>query len=79
MKCILLMVIRFIVDRYIPLSPQCPSDIRIPEKNVFVYMWRDSFLSVALIVSQHFMEPKDSLPNSQELSTCPYPEPDQCS
>jgi hypothetical protein len=29
------------------------------------------------IVSQHFMEPKGSIPNSQELSTCSYPEPDQ--
>jgi hypothetical protein len=25
------------------------------------------------------MEPEGSLPNSQELSTCPYPEPDQSS
>jgi hypothetical protein len=23
------------------------------------------------------MEPEGSIPNSQELSTCPYPEPDQ--
>jgi hypothetical protein len=29
------------------------------------------------IVSQHFMEPEGSIPNSQELSTCPYPEPDK--
>jgi hypothetical protein len=29
------------------------------------------------IVSQHFMEPEGSIPNSQELSTCSYPEPDQ--
>jgi hypothetical protein len=28
-------------------------------------------------ISQHFMETKGSLPHSQELSTCPYPEPDQ--
>jgi hypothetical protein len=27
------------------------------------------------MVSQHFMESKGSLPHSQELSTCPYPEP----
>jgi hypothetical protein len=27
------------------------------------------------IVSQHFMEPEGSIPNSQELSTCSYPEP----
>jgi hypothetical protein len=26
------------------------------------------------IVSQHFMEPEGSIPNSQELSTCSYPE-----
>jgi hypothetical protein len=25
------------------------------------------------IVSQHFMEPEGSIPNSQELSTCSYP------
>jgi hypothetical protein len=29
--------------------------------------------------SQHFMEPKDSLPNLQELSNFPYPEPDKSS
>jgi hypothetical protein len=27
------------------------------------------------IVSQHFMEPEGSIPNSQEISTCSYPEP----
>jgi hypothetical protein len=31
------------------------------------------------IVSQHFMESEGSIPNSQELSTCSYPEPDQSS
>jgi hypothetical protein len=31
------------------------------------------------IVSQHFMEPKSSLPNSQELPTYPYPDRDQSS
>jgi hypothetical protein len=31
------------------------------------------------IASQHFMEHKGSLPQSQELSNCPYPEPDQSS
>jgi hypothetical protein len=31
------------------------------------------------IVSEHFMEPEGSLPHSQELPTCPYPEPDQSS
>jgi hypothetical protein len=31
------------------------------------------------IVSQHFMEPEGSIPNSQELSTSSYPEPDQSS
>jgi hypothetical protein len=31
------------------------------------------------IVSQHVMEPKGSIPNSQELSTCSYPGPDQSS
>jgi hypothetical protein len=36
-------------------------------------------LSSHLIVSQHFMEPQSSLPHSQELSICPYPEPDKSS
>jgi hypothetical protein len=27
-------------------------------------------------VSQHFVEPKGSLPHSQELFICPYPQPD---
>jgi hypothetical protein len=31
------------------------------------------------IVSEHFIEPESSIPNSQELSTCSYPEPDQSS
>jgi hypothetical protein len=31
------------------------------------------------IVSQHFMEPEGSIPNSQELSTSSYLEPDQSS
>jgi hypothetical protein len=31
------------------------------------------------IVFQHFMEPEGSIPNSQELSTYSYPEPDQSS
>jgi hypothetical protein len=29
--------------------------------------------------SQHFMEPEGSLPSSQELSTCTYPDPNQSS
>jgi hypothetical protein len=29
------------------------------------------------IVFQHSMEPEGSMLNSQELSTCSYPEPDQ--
>jgi hypothetical protein len=40
---------------------------------------RDSLLLGHSIVSQHFMEPEGSIPNSQELSTCPYLEPDQSS
>jgi hypothetical protein len=31
------------------------------------------------VVSQHFMELEGSLPRTQELSTCTYPEPDQFS
>jgi hypothetical protein len=27
----------------------------------------------SMIVSQHFIEPEGSIPNSQELSTCSYP------
>jgi hypothetical protein len=30
-------------------------------------------------VSQHCMEPEGSIPNSQVLSACPYPEPDTSS
>jgi hypothetical protein len=40
---------------------------------------RDPQLLDHSIVSQDFMEPEGSIPNSQELSTCPYPEPDQSS
>jgi hypothetical protein len=32
-----------------------------------------------LIFSQHFKEPEISIPNSQELFACSYPEPDQSS
>jgi hypothetical protein len=32
--------------------------------------------ALVVSVSQHFMEPEGSIPNSQELSTCSYPEPD---
>jgi hypothetical protein len=38
---------------------------------------RDSWLLEHFMVSQRLMEPEGSIPNSQELSTCPYPEPDQ--
>jgi hypothetical protein len=38
---------------------------------------RDPLLLGHSIVSQHFMEPEGSIPNSQELSTCLYPEPEQ--
>jgi hypothetical protein len=31
------------------------------------------------VVSQHFMETEGSIPISQELSTCSYPEPGQSS
>jgi len=42
----------------------------------------ESFLRSPQVLSQsrnsrHFMEPEGSLPYSQELATCPYPEPDQ--
>jgi hypothetical protein len=43
------------------------------------YCSRDHQLCSHLRVSQCFMEPKHSLPHSQELSTCPCPEPDQSS
>jgi hypothetical protein len=36
-------------------------------------------LCIHAVVSQHFIESKCSIPRSQELSTCPYPEPDQSS
>jgi hypothetical protein len=38
---------------------------------------RDPYLLGHSIVSQQFMEPEGSIPNSQELSTCLHPEPDQ--
>jgi hypothetical protein len=41
--------------------------------------WRDPKVLGHSIVSQQFMEPEGSIPNSQELSTCPYPDPDQSS
>jgi hypothetical protein len=40
---------------------------------------RDPQLFGHSLVSQQFMVPEGSIPNSQELSTCPYPEPDQSS
>jgi hypothetical protein len=45
-------------------------ELSIPERSLVVR---------TLDVSQHFMEPEGSIPNSQKLSTCPYPEPDQSS
>jgi hypothetical protein len=36
-------------------------------------------LCIASFRGKHFLEPEVSLPHSQELSTCPYPEPDQSS
>jgi hypothetical protein len=43
------------------------------------YYLRAHKLCSPSIISQHFMEPEGSLPRSQELSTCTYPEPDQFS
>jgi hypothetical protein len=45
-------------------------------------LWSWALLEKSLVVwaldsSQHFMEPVGSIVNSQEFSTCPYPEPDQ--
>jgi hypothetical protein len=40
---------------------------------------RDHQLCSHSTVLQHFMEPKGSLPHSQELCTCHLPEPDQSS
>jgi hypothetical protein len=43
------------------------------------HCWRSHQLGTHSIVSQHFIEPEGSLQHSQELSYCPYPEPDQSS
>jgi hypothetical protein len=43
------------------------------------YRTRGHKLCSHSVDSQHFMEPEGSLPSSQELSTCTYPEPDQSS
>jgi hypothetical protein len=40
---------------------------------------RGFYLCRNLIDFLHFVEPEGSLPNSQELFTCSYPEPDQLS
>jgi hypothetical protein len=41
------------------------------------HYWRGHQFCSHSIVPQHFMEPVSSLPHSQELFTCPSPEPDQ--
>jgi hypothetical protein len=38
---------------------------------------RDQQLCIHSIFSLHYMEPEGSLPNSQDLFTCTYPEPEQ--
>jgi hypothetical protein len=40
------------------------------------YMERGHQLCSNSIVFQHFMETEGSLPHSQELTICPYPEPE---
>jgi hypothetical protein len=37
------------------------------------------FINLFSELKSQFMEPEGSIPNSQELSTCHYPEPDQSS
>jgi hypothetical protein len=56
------------------LISQPPGGGRAHFKNHWV-----RYTAMISIVSQHFMKPKGSTSNSQELSTCSYPEPDQSS
>jgi hypothetical protein len=60
-----------------------PLQVSPPHVPIYVYGpehdSRTHLLCSHLMVSQLFMAPEGSLPHSQELSTCPYPEPDQTS
>jgi hypothetical protein len=63
-----------------PCSPVLPDYIVLTNKlHGAEHYSRDPQLFGHSIVPQHFMEPEGSLPHSQELTTCPYPEPDQSS
>jgi hypothetical protein len=44
-----------------------------------LFRGRTRWVSISQYCSEHFMEPEVSVPRSQRLSTCTYPEPDQSS
>jgi hypothetical protein len=70
------------------LDPFIPIEVGILFKyytctSVCTAMQQESFLRSYQFLSYsrnspHFMEPKGSLPHSQQPASCPYPEQDQC-
>ena len=43
------------------------------------YSWKANRFSASQEIPPHFMEPEGSLPHSQVLASCSYPEPAQYS
>jgi hypothetical protein len=73
--------VQFKLNSFKVLPQYFGSDFKMfPDKNYGTEHYsRDPQLLGHSTVSQHFMEPEGSVPNSQELSTSPYTEPDQSS
>jgi hypothetical protein len=63
----------------IPLGPQNPVLTLWSGRMPCPYRDTNSIELSTTHSFQHFMEPEGSSPNSQELSTCLYPKPDQSS